>query len=286
MKGYFKDNYLRNPKGIMSWVYTLDHKRIGLMYLYAIIFFFGVAGLVAVGGRFGSLIADIPFTVITVLLASLLECFLVLPNHMVHALKSKASRKAWYDWPSDQFNIGFRAFRERVFRPFTFYVIQIRYLILSASVLLLVLSTTLMISGKIKWRFFDAPEAGGFTGNIAMLPGADRSDTKKMLDEMVRAIEKVSNEYEKEHGVNPLTFSISQIGGNSGRAISGSQNKDPDQLGSVSVELIDADLRPYSSYAVLGRIQDEIIRHPLLETLSFRSWRSQLQIGRFQTKMA
>ena len=45
-------------------------------------------------------------------------------------------------------------------------------------------------------------------------------------------------------------------------------------LGAVSVELIDADLRPYSSYALLGRIQDEIIRHPLLETLSFRNWTS------------
>ena len=232
------------------------------------------AGLVAVGGRFGSLIADIPFTVIVVLLASLLECFLVLPNHMVHALKAKVTKKRWYDWPSDQFNNAFRVFRERVFRPFTFYIIQIRYLVLSSSVLLLVLSSTLMITGTIKWRFFDAPEAGGFTGNIAMLPGANRSDTKEMLEEMIRAIEKVSNEYKKEYGANPLTFSISQIGGNSGRAISGSENKDPDQLGSISVELIDADLRPYSSYAVLGRIQDEIIRHPLLETLSFRSWRS------------
>ncbi|MFL2790591.1 MAG: efflux RND transporter permease subunit [Paracoccaceae bacterium] len=232
------------------------------------------AGLVAVGGRFGSLIADIPFTVIVVLLASLLECFLVLPNHMVHALRAKVSKNRWYDWPSDQFNKGFRIFREKLFRPFTYYVIQLRYLVLSASILLLAISSVLMISGKIKWRFFDSPERGGFTGNIAMLPAANRSDTKNMLDEMVRAIEKVSNDYSKEYDLNPLTFSISQIGGNSGRGISGAQNKDPDHLGSISVELIDADLRPYSSYAFLGAIQEEVVRHPLLETLSFRSWRS------------
>ena len=48
------------------------------------------AALVAVGGRFGSLIADIPFTVIVVLLASLVECFLILPNHMAHALTHSA----------------------------------------------------------------------------------------------------------------------------------------------------------------------------------------------------
>ena len=107
-----------------------------------------------------------------------------------------------------------------------------------------------------------------------MLPGSSRSDTKEMLDEMIRAVNSVSLEYEKEYGLNPLKFSISQLGGNSGRGISGAKNKDPQMLGAVSVELIDADLRPYSSYALLGRIHDEIIRHPLLETLSFRNWTS------------
>jgi multidrug efflux pump subunit AcrB len=51
--------------------------------LTTIIAFFG---LMAIGGRFGSLISDIPFTVIVVLTASLIECFLILPNHMAHAL--------------------------------------------------------------------------------------------------------------------------------------------------------------------------------------------------------
>src|SRR6056297_2537158 len=55
------------------------------------------AALTAIGGRFGGLIADIPFTVIVVLLASLVECFLILPNHMSGALKHRA-KEAWYDW--------------------------------------------------------------------------------------------------------------------------------------------------------------------------------------------
>ncbi len=27
------DNYLTHDKGIMSWLFTLDHKRIGIMYM-------------------------------------------------------------------------------------------------------------------------------------------------------------------------------------------------------------------------------------------------------------
>ncbi len=56
--------------------------------LTTVIAFFG---LVAIGGRFGDLIADIPFTVIVVLIASLAECFLVLPNHMAHSITNSNS---------------------------------------------------------------------------------------------------------------------------------------------------------------------------------------------------
>ncbi len=40
-------NYLNAKKGIASWLFTVDHKRIGLMYLVAIMTFFIVAGILA-----------------------------------------------------------------------------------------------------------------------------------------------------------------------------------------------------------------------------------------------
>src|SRR5690554_1033669 len=41
-------NYINNTKGIMSWLTTVDHKRIGLMYLGSVIFFFFIGGLLAI----------------------------------------------------------------------------------------------------------------------------------------------------------------------------------------------------------------------------------------------
>ena len=55
--------------------------------LTTVIAFFG---LVSIGGRFGELIRDIPLTVIAVLAGSLVECFLILPNHLAHALAHSA----------------------------------------------------------------------------------------------------------------------------------------------------------------------------------------------------
>ncbi|MAV63984.1 MAG: cytochrome c oxidase subunit I [Pelagibacteraceae bacterium TMED124] len=58
MKEYFKENYLRYPEGIKSWIYTLDHKRIGLMYLFAIFGFFILAGFTAVFMRYELMSAE------------------------------------------------------------------------------------------------------------------------------------------------------------------------------------------------------------------------------------
>jgi len=40
--------YLNYPKGLWSWVVTLDHKRIGIMYLFSVLFFFFVGGVAAI----------------------------------------------------------------------------------------------------------------------------------------------------------------------------------------------------------------------------------------------
>jgi len=41
-------NYLTAKRGVMSWLYTVDHKRIGLMYLAGILVFFLAGGLFAI----------------------------------------------------------------------------------------------------------------------------------------------------------------------------------------------------------------------------------------------
>ncbi|QBF33547.1 efflux RND transporter permease subunit [Thalassococcus sp. S3] len=238
--------------------------------LTTVIAFFG---LVAVGGRFGDLIRDIPFTVIVVLLASLVECFLILPNHMAHALVH-AEKTRWYDQPSRFVNRGFRWVRDRLFRPFMAWVIWARYAVLAGAVVLLASQAALFISGDVQWRFFNAPERGSVTGNFAMAEGATREDTFEMMREMQRATEALGAEYAERYGTNPLDYVMAEIGGNSGRGLSGVEAKDTDMLGGISIELIDADLRPYSSFAFVGELQDRVIHHPLVETVSFRGWRS------------
>ncbi|WP_254796783.1 efflux RND transporter permease subunit [Sulfitobacter albidus] len=318
--------------------------------LTTVIAFFG---LVAVGGRFGDLIRDIPFTVIAVLIASLIECFLILPHHMKNALAGSEGRRrfstmklvvgavvsavaatavslalifgaiyAWrsftggdvttitslidgrgyllvlpvvvglaivltrgrravqalgthgIDTPSLIVNGGFVWVRERLFRPFMAGVIAARYVVLAGVVAVLASQMALFIRGDVQWRFFNAPERGSVTGNFIMAEGATRADTLEMMREMQRATNAVAERLRAEHGTSPLAYVISEIGGNGGRGLSAADGKDADLLGGISIELIDADLRPYSSFAFVADLQDEVVNHPLVETVSFRSWRS------------
>lgn len=302
-------------------------------------------GLLAVGGRFGTLIRDIPITVIFVLVASLIECFLILPHHMAHALAAsvktrfsrvrlalavfslailsaiftgavsfviwpetlinwaaalpyllagptvgavifllspRARKIAWVmqmghkglDTPSAIVNLGFEWMRDRLFRPFMAGVIICRYAVLAGVCVVLASQMTLFIRGDVQWRFFNAPERGSVTGNFAMAEGATRADTLAMMRELQRATEAMGAQFEQEHGRNPIDYVIAEIGGNAGRGLAGTDGKDEDLLGGISIELIDADLRPYSSFAFVAALQDAVVHHPLVETVSFRGWRS------------
>ena len=228
-------------------------------------------GLLVIGGRFGNMIADIPFTVVVVLTASLFECFVILPNHLSHSVGAGV-KQHWYDYPSRVVNRGFSWARDRGFRPLMAIIVKARYVVLAGALVILAGQVSLFIRGDVQWRFFSSPEQGQVSGNIAMLPAATRQDTLAMLDELERATTAVAARYEAEEGVNPVSYVMTQIGGNSGRGLSGADTKESYQLGAITIELIDADLRDISSNEFVSAVQQEVVQTPMTETLSFRSW--------------
>jgi multidrug efflux pump subunit AcrB len=229
-------------------------------------------GLVSIGGRFGDLLAAIPFTVIVVLIASLAECFLILPNHLSHSI-DHTGKTRWYDWPSRQVNKGFRVVRDQLFAPFISGVVKARYPVVALGIFLLAWQASLLVSGDVRWRFFSPPERSTVSGNFAMATGATREDSFEMMREMRRAAEQTGLNYAQEYGTNPVAYVLTQIGGGAGRGLSGTDTKETYQLGGMSVELIDADLRPYTSSTFIADLQQEVVNHPQAETVSFRGGR-------------
>lgn len=228
-------------------------------------------GLTIISGRFGEIISVIPFTVITVLTASLIECFIVLPHHLSHTVDT-SKKDRWYDWPSRQVNRGFGWVRDRLFRPLMRWIVVLRYPVIAVSILLLASQMALFVRGEVQWRFFSAPEQGQVNGNFAMLATATRDDSLAMMAELQRATDAAAAAFEAETGVNPLKYVVTQIGGTTGRGLTGAENKETYQIGAISIELIDADLRPFASNDFVAAVQAEVVNHPQAETVSFRSF--------------
>jgi multidrug efflux pump subunit AcrB len=231
------------------------------------------AVLALIGGRFGRMISDMPFTVGVVILASLLESFLILPAHMRHAL-AHAGKRTILDLPSHYVNRGFDWFRVNIFKVFVRWVIGLRYPVIAAAVLLLSVSVSAYFDGTVRWRFFSSPERPTIRANVAMLDNASRNDTKAFMGELDRALKVVGARYEERYGTKPVVVAVAKVGGTTGRGLRGADAKDPDLLGSYNIELIDPDLRPYTAGSFIRDWRDEIRRHPLLETLALRGDRT------------
>ncbi len=227
------------------------------------------AALAVISGRFGQLVKDIPLTVAAVLVASLLECFLVLPRHMAVSLAESGDRRRWLDMPSRLFDRGFVRLLEHVVRPAARWTIRLRHPVLAGAIFLLALSVAAILRGDVPWRFFNAPELGSVRASFTMLEGAGRADTLAMMRELQRATDRLAARYAERYGRDPVTFVLASTGGGTREG-----DIDPDLVGAIDIELIDADERPYSSFRFLADLKREVKRHPLLDTLGFRSFRS------------
>ena len=226
--------------------------------------------LLFIGGEFGRLIADIPWVVTAVLVASLIESFLILPNHMRHDLVAGAKRH-WIDWPSTQFNRGFAWVTDHLFAPAMVWVLRLRYLIVAVALLLLALSWAQVQRGTVPFSFFTAPERGSVAGNFAFLPGATRDEARAFTRELDRAVAAVGAAYEAEKGVYPIVHALAQVGGTAAKGLPGEETMDPDTLGSMDIGLVSADERDFSAQEFVRMLMAEIQRPAGLSVLSFRS---------------
>ncbi len=229
--------------------------------------------MAVISGRFGELVFAIPATVTLVVVASLVESFVVLPAHMRHALSAK-SDAPWYDAPSRAVDRGMRFVRERGYKPVLRLALRARWPVLGGAVALLLHAFSMFADGTVRWRFFNAPENAEVQVNFVMLPGASRAETAAMTTELQRALAETDAAFAAEYGRAPVVFAMGVVGGEMGRGIRGADDKDQDLLGGVAVEMISPDDRPYGQGAFIRRWREAIETGPMVETLAFRGGRA------------
>ncbi len=131
--------------------------------------------LLSVPGNTGKIMAVIPLIVIPVLLFSLVESLLILPNHLSH-LKPRKKRRGWGPVASlrrfqDLFSKGLLQFIDRLYRPSLRQALRWRYLSAAVGIALLFLALGLVGGGWLRFSFLPDVEADNVVALLTMPQG-------------------------------------------------------------------------------------------------------------------
>ena len=222
--------------------------------------------LFMVKGVIGEIIAAIPWVVCAVLVASLIECFLVLPAHLAHYDRSSKDQSRFRQWFDKKFN----SFQEGAFRKFVTATFNYRYITFMTAVGMFIISIGMMSGGRVLFSFFPTPEADIVIANFKMHSGTTKTQTTKMLDNLKVGLNKTASEFLSSPDL--IQFKMSTIGSRT----SFSNDSTPssigsDLLGSMVVELKTADKREIRTKDFIKAWRKNIINEPGLDNLTIRA---------------
>jgi multidrug efflux pump subunit AcrB len=221
------------------------------------------APMLLLSGEAGAYVEPIPVVVIAVLVASTIECFLILPRHLRRAMEAEEqpSRFALLRRVEGALEVVRTAFLKRFdrFRDTTFvrwigYTTEYRYATVATALALLCVGMGLQASGRVGFNFMPAPEGQWMQLNVLFTPGTSRDTVEQQLDLAEQALERVENKLGYEDG-KLVRMAFGQVG-----ATIGSQVVDQvgDFVGAMQVEVLPADQRSQRLPDIMALWRSEI----------------------------
>jgi multidrug efflux pump subunit AcrB len=202
--------------------------------------------LLVIGGIIGQVIRDIPLVVAIVLLASLVECMLVLPSHLRHALARPDPLPRF----RERFDRGFARLRDGPVRRLVTLAVLWRYTTIALAVGALLLVGGLLAGGRIGFVFFQGPESDRIEVSVRMMPGTPRSQTESAL----RAIELALHQAAADLGSSYdeiVVMSFARLA-EQPQLDPGAADLSGDTVGGLEIELIASDSRPIRTDALIA----------------------------------
>ncbi|NVB41054.1 efflux RND transporter permease subunit [Pseudenhygromyxa sp. WMMC2535] len=150
--------------------------------------------LSAIDGPIGRTLQVIPMVLIAVLAMSLVEAFLILPNHLGHSLRKREHEGKL----RQRFDAGFEALRERGLGRVVDFGVRHRYAAVSLAIALFLVSLGAVQGGKLRYRAFPDTEGDVVEVRLEMPAGTSLDATKREAERIVAAAREVSDSLEGE----------------------------------------------------------------------------------------
>ena len=222
--------------------------------------------LMMVGGIIGNILGDIPFVMVAVITASLLESFLILPSHLRVALAGDAALK--HSALRNRLDAGFAHFRDGPFRRLVERALHWRSATVAISLAAMVLAVGLIVGGRSGCVFFPTPEGQVVFANATFVAGTPRAHTEAFLAQLEQALYAA----EAELGGGLIQTAVARLGGTISSG-SGSSARG-DQLAGIMVELTPPDAREVRNEHFLAKWREKLPPVAGLELLTFTARQS------------
>lgn len=222
------------------------------------------APLMLIGGIIGNILFAIPLIVICVIIASLLECFLILPGHLHHSLKGMRAPGRF----RQRFDAGFAHFRNRRFRPLLVLGLNNPLATLMLAFGLFILSATLVGSGRVNFTFFPTPESGFINANVQFTPGSREAEVKAFMDHLEETLLETNQALGGDLLVSHLVLQRrANFSGESFSVVRG------DRYASMDIELVSPDQRNVDNQAFIQAWRSRVQSPAGLEAFSLAARR-------------
>ena len=206
--------------------------------------------LLLIGGTIGNILIDIPTVVICVIVASLVECFLILPGHLHHSLHNASDLK-----PSAlrlRLESTFNSFRDGPFRTLVRTAIQFRASTLAAAIMLFTISLGLLAGGQLKFTFFPVVERESMSASVQFVAGSPPEQVNRFLNHLEQTL------YEAEASLDTDLVRMAYQQHRSASFTRNSLSSNGDELGSLQIELTPLDGRSIRNSALIKAWRERI----------------------------
>jgi multidrug efflux pump subunit AcrB len=216
--------------------------------------------LMLISGVMGNILKEIPIVMICVLLASLVECFFVLPGHLrhtfhqIHTQKPNRLRRGLEN--------GFDYLREKWFRPLVTVSITFRWTVLAMMLATMMLAIGLLAGGRINFTFFPSPEGPIIYANANFVAGT----SPQRVDQFLQHLETTLYATEQELGGNLVKVAVAQHG--TSVSTSAGSGRTGDQFGALLIEMTSPDSRSIRNKQFIRAWEQKIQHAAGLETLT------------------
>ena len=222
------------------------------------------APLAFLSGNMGKVLQVIPVVLITVLAISLIEAFLILPNHLAHALRDEGNDNL--SGFRRRFDDSIEWLRHEALGRVVDAVIQWRYLFLGIIIALFLASAGMLAGGHLKRVAFTDIDGDSIEARLLLPQGTPLWRTEAVVDEITSALKRVDNYFtplqpQQKHLIKDVTIQYNK-------------NLDANEAGThvatISVDLLTAEERIGRTDDFLQRWRSEIGSMPDIISLNFK----------------